>query len=97
MGFKEYFLHQENHQNPYDESNFANFGYYGPKDFSGDVSSAVRYVVREFGLTPREIGSGNCDEFAFALVDIIGGEILATDDESDLLSHYFVKHKGEIL
>jgi len=80
---------------PSDPRNFVDLGDYGPKDFpDGDVEAAIRWLVRDSGMNPRQINFGNCDQFAERMVDTVGGTLMATSDESNLPAHYFLLRKG---
>ena len=48
------------------------------------------------GLTPEEINNGDCDEFAFELQDICGGQVLEIPNDYDHIpTHVFIKWKGQ--
>ena len=45
-------------------------------------------------MSSKQCAHGNCDEFAFRLQKIIGGDVYETDFNSKYSGHFFVKYKG---
>ena len=75
-------------------NNFISLGKYGPDDYPDDkIEEAIKILINRLG-SAKGINSGNCDLFANELVSIIGGELIETNESSNLPSHMFVKRKG---
>lgn len=48
------------------------------------IAAIIRAIVKEWGIPPREINAGLCDEFAMEVITRMGGY---TDDLTDNASH----------
>ena len=60
-----------------------------------NVPQIIRKLVKKYNMTPKEINNGNCDEFAYDLLKIVGGSIYETDFDSEYSGHFFIKHKNK--
>jgi hypothetical protein len=64
------------------------------------VSAVIMGLLKKWeaeGFTPKEVNSGNCDEFSDQLVDLLGkGAIIReTDWGSTYPGHVWVEYKGK--
>ncbi len=69
-------------------------GFAGPRRAPRDVPATVRDLVAEYGLAPREINAGNCDEFAWDLAGRIGGNVQESGPGQP--AHLWVMHRGRL-
>lgn len=62
------------------------------------MKDIINNLIKKWGLTPAEINSGRCDEFAQDVWDITGGELVATEDvdgdTSTLPGHVWIVVNG---
>jgi len=59
-----------------------------------EIGALVRQCVQEFGLTPKEINDGRCDEFADLLVSKFKGFTREWSSDSDDFNHDWVSYRG---
>jgi hypothetical protein len=59
-----------------------------------EIADLVRQCVREFGMTPKEINDGRCDEFADLLVSKFKGFTRQWSSDSDDFNHDWVSYRG---
>ena len=67
------------------------------------ISNVIRELVRQYGMSPKDISSGMCHQFAVAVVREMGGErsnlrYIAVDDASpsyDVPWHAFIWYNGK--
>lgn len=59
-----------------------------------DIAILIKSAVAEFGMTPREINSGYCVEFAELLQDKFSGFKYEVSKKSDPFNHDWVSYRG---
>lgn len=66
------------------------------KQAAGIPAIAIQQILESSGYSAEEINNGNCDDFAFSLFEIVGGEIWGTNWEYPeyVPMHMFLKHNG---